>query len=67
MRQVIIENGYEIRDMLKTWGGKFDAASKVWTLTQAQFDRMTKFAAKGHSCGMGFVRGYAKINAYSQI
>lgn len=57
-----IENGYEIRDMLKAKGGTYDAGSKSWTISASAWDRLVELA-KSPACGLGFARGMAKARA----
>lgn len=66
MRQVIISNGYEIRDLIKTYGGTFRGSDKAWVISQQGFAKLVALAEKS-SCGMGFTRGFAKAIFYSQI
>lgn len=62
MSQVRIYNAFEIRDMIKSKGGNYDAATKTWVVSSAAWQRMLELA-KSPACGMSFSRGMAKARA----
>lgn len=66
MRQVIISNGYEIRDLIKTYGGTFRGSDKAWVISQEGFAKLVALSQKS-GAGMGFIRGFAKAGFHSQI
>lgn len=65
MRKVVIINGYDLKDLIKKFGGVFRAADKVWIISQEGFEKLLKFNSAG--AGMATFRAFGKITAYSEI
>ncbi|HWI02379.1 MAG TPA: hypothetical protein VNT52_00875 [Acidimicrobiales bacterium] len=59
MGTVKIANAYEIRDMLKAKGGRYDADAKLWEVDAAAWARLVELS-KSPGAGMNFKRGMAK-------
>ena len=43
---------YQIRDLLKSKGGKYDPATKTWTISQEAYDRIASLDHGRHVCGV---------------
>lgn len=65
MKKVVIQNGYELKDLIKKFGGSFRGSDKSWLISQEGFEKLIKF--NNAAAGMSTFRAFGKITAYSEI